>query len=141
MRLRAEYQFAARQFSQILFKDNDGKAYIFNPPYTRENFDRYLERVFWMCGTASLSNSLKPVNFADIRPGDVIVHGGFPGHAVMVMDLASNPNGEKIYLLAQSYMPAQNIQLLQDGKPWFTINAYNELPCGGLVNIKYLRRF
>ena len=43
--------------------------------------------------------------------GDVLIQGGSPGHAVIVVDMAENPaTGEKLYLLAQSYMPAQDIQ-------------------------------
>ena len=127
MRLRAEYQYAAGQFEQILFKDNNGTSYSFSRPFTRDNFDRYLFRVFGMCGSASLSKSLKPEGFADIRPGDVLIHGGFPGHAVIVMDVASNAAGERIYLLAQSYMPAQDIHVLinpgnEDLSPWYAVN-------------------
>lgn len=56
--------------------------------------------------------------------GDVFIHGGAPGYCVIVVDLAVNENtGEKIFMLAQSYMPAQDIQILKgdsDGSPWFT---------------------
>ena len=48
----------------------------------------------------------------NIKPGDVLIRGGFPGHAVIVMDMATNSAGKKIYLLAQSYMPAQDIHVL-----------------------------
>jgi hypothetical protein len=42
----------------------------------------------------------------------VIIRGGFPGHAVIVMNMAVTTEGKKIYLLAQSYMPAQDIHVL-----------------------------
>ena len=127
MRLRAEYQYAAGQFEQILFKDNNGTSYSLSRPFTRDNFDRYLSKVFGMCGSASLSKSLKPAGFADVLPGDVLIHGGFPGHAVIVMDVASNAAGKKIFLLAQSYMPAQDIHVLinpgnKDLSPWYAVN-------------------
>ncbi len=59
-----------------------------------------------------------------MEPGDVFIRGGSPGHAVIVMDMAMNRNGEKIYLLAQSYMPAQDIHVLRnpmepDWSPWY----------------------
>lgn len=129
MRLRAEYFFAKKAFDAILFFDNKKTAYHFLPPYTRDNFSAYLSRVFGMCGSASLSKQLRSVTeFATIRSGDVLIRGGFPGHAVIVMDVASNASGEKIYLLAQSYMPAQDIHILRNPvdeqlSPWFKVNT------------------
>jgi hypothetical protein len=129
MRIRAEYLFSKKQFDQIIFYDNDKTAYRFAAPYTREHFNKYLDRVFGMCGSASLSKQLKPVaDFSDIRPGDVIIRGGFPGHAVIVMDVAINAaSGERIYLLAQSYMPAQDIHVLKNPSdaglsPWYKVS-------------------
>jgi hypothetical protein len=131
MRLRAEYLYSQKQFNQIVFYDNDHTAYSFSAPFTREHFDKYLNRVFGMCGSASLSKQLKPVNkFSEIQPGDVLIRGGFPGHAVIVMDVAVNESGRKIYLLAQSYMPAQDIHVLKnpanaDLTPWYEVNDDN----------------
>jgi hypothetical protein len=128
MRLRAEYLFKQNEFEKIIFFDNEHTAYTFTAPFTREHFDKYLTRVFGMCGSASLSKQLKPVNnFADIEPGDVLIRGGFPGHAVIVMDVAINDAGKKIYLLAQSYMPAQDIHVLKNPmnkslSPWYDVN-------------------
>ncbi|MEO6230797.1 MAG: DUF4846 domain-containing protein [Ferruginibacter sp.] len=127
MRLRAEYLYERKNYSAIIFKDNNGTVYKFTPPYTRDNFDKYLNRVFAMCGSASLSKQLKPVPFQLIKAGDILIKGGFPGHAVMVMDIAENQQGERIYLLAQSYMPAQDIHVLinpLDKKlsPWYKVN-------------------
>lgn len=128
MRLRAEYLFARGFYQQIIFRDNANTAYTFVPPYSRSRFDTYLTRVFGMCGSASLSKQLMTVgHFADIAPGDVLIRGGFPGHAVIVMDVATNNAGKKIYLLAQSYMPAQDIHVLKNPanenlSPWYEVN-------------------
>ena len=35
-----------------------------------------------------------------------------PGHVVLIVDMAENDKGEKIFMLAQSYMPAQQTQIL-----------------------------
>ncbi len=46
---------------------------------------------------------------------------GSPGHAVIVVDVAQNRAGERVFLLAQSYMPAQDIHILNsadDVNPW-----------------------
>jgi len=128
MRLRAEYLFAENKFDQIIFTDNEGKRYHFNEPYTASHLHTYLQTVFGMCGSASLAKQLHRVDIKEMQPGDVLIRGGFPGHAVMVMDVAGNESGKKIFLLAQSYMPAQDIHLLinpSDEKlsPWYNIDG------------------
>ena len=128
MRLRAEYLFAQKKFSEIFFRDNGSGVYKFSEPYTRDNFTKYLDKVFGMCGTASLVKQLKQKNnFNDIKAGDVLIRGGFPGHAVMVMSVAENEDGKKIYMIAQSYMPAQDIHVLQNPmnenlSPWYDVS-------------------
>lgn len=127
MRLRAEYLFANQKYTDIIFKDNNGKAFPFGEPYNVYNLRLYLDRVFASCGTASLSKQLHKKNMTTIQAGDVIIRGGFPGHAVIVMSVAENKEGKIIYLLAQSYMPAQDIHVLNNPinkslSPWYQIN-------------------
>ena len=124
MRIRAEYLFQNKRFSEIVFTDNNGKAYSFNAPYTYLHFEQYLKSVFSNCGTASLSKQLKNKPFSELQAGDVLIKGGFPGHAVIVTDVAVNNMGKKIFMLAQSYMPAQDIHVLKNPKfnrntPWY----------------------
>jgi Domain of unknown function (4846) len=124
MRLRAEYLYAQGRYAEIVFWDNEGQSYPFTKPYTRASLDKYLQRVFGMCGSASLEKQLQPANWEQLQPGNVLIRGGFPGHAVMVMDVAVNTNGKKKYLLAQSYMPAQDIHILlnpadDDAGAWY----------------------
>jgi hypothetical protein len=115
MRLRAEYLYDRGLWDQIAFTDNNCKTYRYQNGKNRPAFEAYLQKVFSWCGTASLAKQLKPVSKMEaITPGDVLIKGGFPGHAVMVMDAAVNRKGEKIYLLAQSYMPAQDIHILKN---------------------------
>ncbi len=128
MRLRAEYLFKQKKYERIIFYDNNKMPYTFSSPYTRNNFSKYLDKVFGMCGSASLAKQLNRVDdFSAIQPGDVIIRGGFPGHAVIVMDVAINTAGKKVYLIAQSYMPAQDIHVLvnpmsPDLSPWYEVN-------------------
>ena len=77
---------------------------------------RYLVPTFGYAGTLSLSRELRPVPLAQVQPGDVLIHGGSPGHAVLVLDVAENETTHaKFMLLAQSYMPAQSIHVLHQG--------------------------
>jgi hypothetical protein len=92
------------------------------------SFRRYLDTVFSYAGTLSLSRELDRV--ADprrIEAGDVFIQGGSPGHAVMVVDVAEDVSGRRAVLLAQSYMPAQDIHVLRNpaspGNPWYVIEG------------------
>jgi hypothetical protein len=75
-----------------------------------------------------LSRELKSVDVKDIKVGDVFIRGGSPGHAVTVIDVAINlKTKEKIFMIAQSYMPAQNIHILKNFNsanmsPWYSAN-------------------
>lgn len=93
------------------------------------NFKKYLESVFIYAGSYSLQRELLPVSrIDDMQIGDVFIQGGFPGHAVIVVDMAEDVRtGKKIFLLAQSYMPAQDIHVLKnpdDGalSPWYELD-------------------
>jgi hypothetical protein len=149
MRLRAEYFFANRLFDSINFNLTNG----FNMNFAKWSegwrvavdgnstkwikvadqsdsyitFREYMEFVFTYAGTLSLSKQLKPVKIKSISIGDVFIVGGSPGHAVIVVDLIENALGEKRVLFAQSYMPAQEIQILKNFEdpvlsPWYKIN-------------------
>ncbi|MBN9298985.1 MAG: hypothetical protein J0I41_18440 [Filimonas sp.] len=129
MRLRAEYLYAQERYSEIVFKDDNNKSYTFTTPYTRDHFMRYMNNVFSLCGTHSLEKQLRQQSaFTDIQPGDILIKGGFPGHAVIVMRVVQNEAGHKLYLLAQSYMPAQDIHILVNPNnsklsPWYDATA------------------
>ena len=74
------------------------------PPY--HSFRRYLDLVFTYAGTASLRRELTALTDASrIIPGDVFVQPW--GHAALVLDVAEDETGRRVFLLAQSYMPAQ----------------------------------
>lgn len=131
MRLRASWLYGQKRFSEISFSDNNGKKYNCPAGVDSTRFERYLEQVYSYCGTLSLEKQLRPVSgFEAIQAGDVLIKGGSPGHAVIVMDVAVNNAGKKIYLLAQSYMPAQNIHLLKNPmnegmNPWYEAKTDN----------------
>ena len=151
MRLKAEYLYASNKREQIGFDFTNGER----APYSRwaegyrvhargnavewrqsaqagdtyEGFRRYMDKVFTYAGTFSLNKELKKIpDLTDIKVGDVFIQGGFPGHAVLVTDVAIDENaGETYFLLLQSYMPAQNMHLLHNlGNekltPWYALS-------------------
>ena len=82
--------------------------------------------VFAYAGTLSVAQELKPQSIAHLQVGDVFIQGGSPGHAVIVVDMVAHPTtGVKMILLAQSYMPAQNIHVLTNpgaDTPWYAVD-------------------
>jgi hypothetical protein len=120
MRLRAEYFFDKKLYDSIRFPKGGHDEYRFSEylkkttQTLRPAFLQFMETVFIYCGSYTLEKSLHPViDFSKMRPGDVFVKGGAPGHAEIVVDMAVNKiTGKKIYLLAEGYMPAQDIHIL-----------------------------
>lgn len=132
MRLRAEYLFSQKKYDSIRFMDYSGKWYNWSGN-NRAKFDNYLQQVFGWCGSASLAKQLKPVsNFKDMNAGDVLVVGGFPGHAMIVCDMAINSKGEKIYMLIQGYQPAQDMHVVINPSdpalsPWYQVTDEEQI--------------
>lgn len=133
IRLRAEYLFDKKRYSEIIFSDNSGKPYRWEGGSNKIAFTGYLENVFGWCGTASLQKQLTSVaDLQQMQPGDVFIKGGFPGHAMLVVDVAQNKKGQKIFMLAQSYMPAQDIHIVKNPSdtaisPWYEVSDSNEI--------------
>ena len=150
MRLRGEYLFKYGKYNQIHFNFTSGDtakfisyAMGYRPrvsgndvswhkgaaeDYSYESFRKYMTMVFGWAGTYSLSREMVEVNPpGKMNIGDVFIFGGFPGHAVIVVDMAQDRlTGETIFLLAQSYMPAQEIQILcnnnnEEISPWYLL--------------------
>lgn len=125
MRLRAEYLRSINL--PVCFTDNANKKYCWSQ-YQQKGWQSYLETVYGMCGTLSLEKQLKKIKWTDLKAGDVIIKGGSPGHAVIVMDVAIHKKkSEQIFLLAQSFMPAQDIHILLNKNnynlsPWYRIS-------------------
>lgn len=57
--------------------------------YSYKTFRNYLNMVFTYAGTASLSKELLTIPYMSLQPGDVFIKGGSPGHAVIVVDVAT----------------------------------------------------
>jgi len=102
------------------------------PDATYENFRHYLDVVFSYAGSVSLSREMDPVaDPSRVIPGDVFIEGGFPGHAVIVMDVAMNEAGDRVFLLAQGFTPAQDMHILrnngEDISPWYRAKSEGKL--------------
>ena len=153
MRLRAEYLYDAGQHDKIHFNFVSGFTAEFskwsngygiavngndvswtnnnknNDSY--ESFQNYLDVVYTYANTHSLEKEMVSKDMADLAIGDVLIIGGFPGHCVIVVDMIIREStGEKAFMLAQSYMPAQDIHILKGDhpeSPWYTADIQNAL--------------
>lgn len=150
IRLRAEYLWKQKRYGEIKFNFTNGFPASYKKwaegerikvsgnqvqwyasgkgaDYSYKTFRNYLDRVFMYAGTASLSKELKTVPYHSLQSGDVFIKGGSPGHAVIVVDVAVHPvTKKKVFLLAQSYMPAQQIHILVNPanrslSPWYEL--------------------
>jgi hypothetical protein len=92
---------------------------------SRASFRAYLDLVFTYAGTLSLQAEKQRPSRESVRPGDFFVLGGSPGHAVLVLDVAENAAGERVALLGQGFIPAQDFQILSPGQegPWFSLQG------------------
>ncbi len=103
-----------------------------DPTNTYESFRKFMDMVFAYSGTLSLDRELESVEIDDMEIGDVFIVGGSPGHAIIVVDMAENEIGERLFMLAQSYMPAQQTQLLvnlgdKEISPWYRLKDGDKL--------------
>ena len=154
IRLRAEYLRHQKRDEEIVFNFTNGSPALWakwrdgyrcivekNEVYwvkyeaysdSDQSFENYLETVFIYAGSLSLEKEMVPVNIEEIQPGYVFIQGGSPGHAVIVVDVAMDDEGNKVFLLAQSYMPAQDIHILTNPNddmisPWYNLKPGERL--------------
>jgi len=150
IRLRAEYLYGKGLYGRIHFNFTNGfnadystwmkgsrikvsgnKAYWVEQGSSSKDyasFRKYLDIVFAYAGTLSLSKEMESIPVEQMRSGDVFIYGNTPGHCVIVADMAENKStGEKRFILAQGYMPAQEMHILKnpantEGDPWYPVN-------------------
>jgi hypothetical protein len=150
IRLRAEYLFQQKRFDEIGFHFTSGDYFSWtdyangtrpiisgnsvsfsqtaNEDDSYASFRKYLDVIYNYAGTISVNKETKPVTSnAAINSGDIIITPGSPGHAVMIVGCAKDKHNNKVYLLAESYMPAQSIHILTNPfesgiSPWYHLD-------------------
>lgn len=150
IRLRAEYLFQQKRFDEIGFHFTSGDYFSWtdyskgirpvingnsvsfsqtaNADDSYSSFRKYLDVVYNYAGTISVNKETSPVHSnAAISSGDIIINPGSPGHAVMIVGCAKDKHNKKVYLLAESYMPAQSIHVLKNPfesgiSPWYHLD-------------------
>ena len=146
IRMYAEYFWNTKQYERIAFHytsgflaeypkwregnrikvDGNTVTWVKSAEYddSYECFVEYLKNVFSYAGTLSMyCEEAVEIPLGEAKAGDVFLYGGSPGHVVMIVDVCENEDGEKAFLLAQGYMPAQEFHLLINEThledPWY----------------------
>ena len=156
IRLYAEYLYAYQRIDDIAFMFTSGDTASYRQwidgwrPSVNGNtvtwrqtatadssydgFRRYLDTVFMYAGSYSLERDLpRRQGPAAAMPGDLYIDGGFPGHVVILLDVAVHTEtGERIALLAQGFTPAQDVHVLTNPvddrlSPWYRCNFGSRL--------------
>ena len=151
IRLRAEYLFKMKKFDDIKFHFTSGDLMTWNDykngtrafvngnsvqfkkteklDDSYENFRKYLDLIFTYAGTISLNKETKPVlKTNDLKVGDILITAGSPGHIVFIAGVSENQKGEKLFLLAEGFTPAQSIHVLKNPfdpkiSPWYELDV------------------
>jgi len=135
LRLYAEYRWDAQRVGDVAFHFTSGDRSAWTDWVKGERFvvsgskvqramgsprepthavyRSWLQHTFMYAGTRSLRLDAETVapNLV-LQPGDMLVDPGSPGHAVMLLDVAESPNGERVALIGQGFMPAQTFHVL-----------------------------
>jgi len=151
IRLYAEYLWNQNRFEEIGFEFTSGQFFSwtdykkglrtrekgnrvqfiktkkFDDSY--ESFRQYLNLIFRYAGTISLNKECYSISKnSNIKPGDLLIKPGSPGHSVIIVGVAKNSAGKRLYLLAESFMPAQDIHVLVNRQkpnlsPWYELDV------------------
>lgn len=144
IRLYSDYFYETGQFDKISFMFSNGDVCDYNrwkkgkrmlafadysfeipaafPDSSEQQYRNYLKEVMRYAGTLSLQKESKVISPDELRTGDIICNDV---HVVMIVGEAVNENGEKCYLIGQSFIPAVCFHIITktEGKevtPWFT---------------------
>lgn len=144
IRLYSDYFYETGQFDKISFMFSNGDVCDYNrwkkgkrmlafadysfeipaafPDSSEQQYRNYLKEVMRYAGTLSLQKESKVISPDELCTGDIICNDV---HVVMIVDEAVNENGEKCYLIGQSFIPAVCFHIITktEGKevtPWFT---------------------
>lgn len=128
--LRLEYFYRSKKYNEI---DKLAKISTVPIPYTKyvkgdysySKYFEYLQYYLENINSNTISELLKPIIFKDLQVGDVFFQkGSIKCHAAIVMDLAEDELGNKLYILAQGYYPSQDLHIITNPSndlisPWY----------------------
>lgn len=132
LRLRAEFLYKTKQFDKINFKTSSRqelKSFLefAGDDLSSKKFNEYLEYLLYNVNPSHLHHHLISVPLKEMQIGDVLIQRSQSrGHAAIVMDMASDNNGNKLFLLAHAFYPGQDIYIASNLEndvinPWYPL--------------------
>lgn len=100
---------------------------------SKKNLYNYLNLIYTYAGTYSLSQELVEItSLASVEIGDLLIYPGFPGHVMMIGDIAQNTKGELRFLFFQGNTPAQSVHIIKNAEnteisPWYDLAGKTSL--------------
>ena len=100
-----------------------------------ETLRKWLRQIYSYANTWSIDKyDSSPVDILQMKPGDFFIVSNPPpatGHAINVVDVVVNKtNNKKMYMLSQSYMPAQETHILinpLNGGVWYALDEFKDI--------------
>lgn len=121
MRLRAEYLWQTGQYSKIRFTDVNGERHRYEGGASRKAFERFMKRMYGICSTFSVYRETEQRDPSDIEAGDVLVYparkGHKLGHAILIVDVATNAHGDKAIICVEGNTPAREAHVVRNLNP------------------------
>ena len=113
---------------------------------SQNNFKRYLAEIYSYSGSQTFYHYYPQIPVREIKAGDFLVRRKRKGHAILIMDVVENAQGQKMVMVGQGDTPACQFYILngKNGSPWFPLNAssgYLPLPIKKKMYWRGLRRF
>jgi hypothetical protein len=129
MRFWAEYHKASNILNQLYLFDYSGNKIFFRKQ--NKSFSEFLRLSMAYSNSYSIKAGANAALEADLRPGDMFVQNetGSIGHVSMIVDACGNTQGENLFLIGFSFMPAQEFHI-EKAPPgfgtgeWFTYQGY-----------------
>ena len=115
-----------------------------------ETFAKWIRQIWMYANTWSIDTyNSDSVAIKDMKPGDFFIQSNPPpavGHAINIVDVAVNQGtGEKVFMLSQSFMPAQQTHILlnsETGGVWYSLNEFNDIETPEwMFTVNELKRF
>ena len=96
---------------------------------TYDDFRQYIDAVMlWTNNVSLATRATRVTDPKDLQPGDFFLQTRGKGHAILVLDLAQKPTGERVALLGQAMQsPAQSFHVIRLGREtaWFSMRPPN----------------
>jgi len=96
---------------------------------THDTYRSWLQHLFMYAGTLSLDLDSRPVpTDQPLQAGDFLVDPGSPGHAVVILDVATASDGRRVALVGQGYTPAQEFHVVTERRSGVVDGVWFPLP-------------